>query len=55
MKSSIVLPSLASYKPQCQHGSGRWLAYQAGLNEVVLIEVNPEGTIRDSVTINING
>jgi hypothetical protein len=47
------LPSPAAYKPQCQHSSGNWLAYQTSLTEVRVVEFNSNCTLRSSFTIDV--
>lgn len=53
MNGADSLPSLASYKPQCHHSCENWMAYQAGLADVRLIEFTPSNAIKDSILINV--
>jgi len=41
-----ILPSLASYKLQCQDSSKSWLAYQVSIKEVQLVDFSSNGAVR---------
>lgn len=53
MNNTPSLPGLASYKTQCHHSSGNWLAYQEGLETVRLIEFTSNRSIEQNFKINI--
>ena len=54
MNKEIALPAFACYKPQCQHSSYSWIAYQSSTAEIRLVEFNIDNVIKESLTINIS-
>lgn len=53
MNHDETLPTLATYKPNCQDCSANWLAYQTTLNDIRLVEFHPNNTIKQIFAINI--